>query len=250
MASYTQISPNMWIEEDSCFGNYSKAVVYGLMRSVDDFFSDTLELTPFSSTPCIVSYNHTLDVPMCCHNGDFHHIYLRCTGDYWCQWVFQFAHEYCHHLIGGKMSGEISGLIWFEESVCELSSMYHLQNLGHLREHIPEALPRRYAPSFLDYLENRISCGAEYYSEISHQGFLRKWGSHLQEPKYDRKMYSAIASQMLPLFLENPHLWKIILHFGDMRRWHSLDELFLNLRNHATQDYSDSLEKLRFLLLS
>ena len=53
---------------------------------------------------------------------------------------------------------------------------------------------------------------------------------------------------MLPLFLENTHLWKIILHFGDMRSWNSLEELFAYLRETADDSYSVSLDKLYNLL--
>lgn len=250
MSVYIPISPNMWIEKDSCFGNYSKEVVHGLMRSVDENFSDALGFLPFSSTQCIISYNHALEFPMCCREGDYHHIYLRCSGDYWCQWMLQFAHEYCHHLIDGELTGDISGLIWFEECVCELSSMYHLQNLGLLRGHIPESLPRHYAPSVRNYLDERMTVNPELAEEANHPGFLYRWGTLLREPKYQRLHYRAIAARMLHLFVENPHLWKIILHFGDMRRWKSLEELFQHLRQNATADYHDSLEELHLLLLS
>ena len=249
MAVYIQISPNMWIEEDPCFEDYSRTFVHGMLCSVDVNFSDALGVKPFSSTPCIISYNHALDTPICCHEGDFHHIYLRCRGDYWCQWLYQFAHEYCHHLIGGEMSGEIRGLLWFEESVCEMSSMYHLGNLAFLRGYIPELFPLHYVRSVQDYLEDVLSRSNELASEASNPGFLYKWESLLREPKYHRTHYSAIAVRMLPLFVENPHLWKIILNFGNIRQWESLESLFDHLMRHATLDYQDSLSRLHNLLL-
>ena len=250
MPVFLQISPNMCIEKDPCFGNYSKDVVHGLMRYVDENFSDALGLKPFSSVNCIISYNHALDVPMCCREGNFHHIYLHCSDNYWCQWLFQFAHEYCHHLIGGRMTGEISGLLWFEECVCELSSMYHLHSLSSLQGHVPESFPRRYAPEVRSYLEERTDIGKPYSSETANPGFLYGWKALLQEPQYHRTHYAAIAERMLPLFVENPRLWKIILYFDDMRKWKDVSGLLDHLECHADSDYKVSLSNLRRLLLN
>ena len=251
MGMFISISPNMKFEMDPAFKNFNEEVVFDLFRLVDENFSRALETVPYSSIPCIISFNHFGNYPMCCCNGDFHHIYLHCDGNYWCQWMFQFAHEYCHHLIGGQLSGDILGLIWFEECVCELSSMYHLHNLSlcygtsrqeHLQHYSP--LVRNYLDECMQQVDSVIA------AEVNHPGFLHKWETLLQEQKYHREHYRAIAAKMLPLFLENPHLWKIILHFGDMCRWHSLENLFSYLHRNATPDYSGSLEKLRLLLFS
>lgn len=62
--------------------------------------------------------------PMCCATSDsnIHVIKLNTEGNLWCQWVYQFAHEYCHHIIDGGLTGETSGLIWLEESICHVAS--------------------------------------------------------------------------------------------------------------------------------
>ena len=250
MAVCVKISPNMWVEKDPSFGDYSQDVVYGLMRYVDTNFSEALGMEAFSSRTCVISYNHAGDYPMCCRGDGVHHIFLRCGGDYWCQWIFQFAHEYCHHLIGGEMSGDITGLVWFEECVCELSSMYHLHSLCSLRGHVPESFPCHYTPKVRSYLENRAGPGNPYASETANPGFLYGWDTLLQEPLYHRAHYAAIAARMLPLFVENPCLWKIILHFGDMRKWKGVSGLFDHLERHAGPDYGDSLSGLRRLLLN
>lgn len=51
------------------------------------------------------------------------------------------------------------------------------------------------------------------------------------------------------VFEENNHLWKIILHFGDMRKWDSLEDLFDHLLHTSDDSYSVSLRKLYNLLL-
>ena len=250
MEAFIPVSPNMVFEPNPAFGNFDNGIIFGLFRLVDENFSKALEKNPYSSKPCIISYNHFLDMPMCCREGDCHHIYLRCESNFWCQWMFQFAHEYCHHLIDGELTGDISGLIWFEECVCELSSMYHLRNLALYFATSSQEHLLRYAPSVHNYLGGLMDVEMELVSETTHPGILHRWGTLLQEPKYHRLHYRAIAARMFPLFVENPHLWKIILHFGDMRQWESPDELFQHLRQNATADYAHSLEKLHLLLLS
>lgn len=250
MKNLISISPNMKFEMDPLFGHFNEDVVFDMFCFVDKSLSEALEIHPFTSTSCIILYNHFGDYPMCCKYKNFHYIYLCCRENYWCQWMLQFAHEYCHHLIGGLQSGGILGLIWFEECVCELSSMYHLNNLSRYYDVSHQANLRLYSPSVRNYLDERMTVDSEIVSEVNHPGFMYRLETLLQEPKYHREHYRAIAAKMLPFFLENPHLWKIILHFGDMCRWHSLEELFQHLRRNATPDYSDSLEKLHSLFFS
>lgn len=248
MNTLIKISPNMLFLNHPSFGNFNSEIVFGLFKHVDIGFSKSLGLDPFSSTPCIISYNLSMDCPMCCKEGFFHYILLCCSDNYWCQWLFQFAHEYCHHLIDGDFSGELKGLMWFEESVCELSSMYHLHNLALDWECSGQELKTRFAPSVRDYLNRLLD--NPLLEETCHPGFLHGWANLLQGDQYQRPHYRAIAARMLPLFVENPHLWKVILHFGDMRRWVSLEELFFHLENKLSPDHSGALLKLRDLLLS
>lgn len=244
------ISPNMSFVLDPAFGTFDMGIVAEIFQLVDINFSKTLEVSPFSSKHCRISYNHSGDFPMCCQEEEFHHIYLRCKDNYWCQWMLQFAHEYCHHLINGNLSGQISGLIWFEECICELSSMYHLHSLALHYKASPIANIQRYAISVHDYLDKRMKVEQNIASDVILPGFLSKWAPLLQEQEYHREHYRAIAARIFPLFIENPCLWKIILHFGDMRNWHTLEELFQHLSLNVTPDYSESLEKLRLLLLT
>ena len=121
---FHQFAPNLFISEDQSFRNYRSDVVYDLLRFIDIDFSKCLGFSPFKTCNCFILYHP--DHPVCSSSEIGHRIYLHTYQNYWCKWVYQFAHEYCHHLINGRLSGEISGLIWLEETICELSSMFHL----------------------------------------------------------------------------------------------------------------------------
>lgn len=134
-------------------------------------------------------------------------------------------------------------------AVCELASMYNLNSLFRIWSQYPQSVQRHYAPSFQDYLNDLLAENPELYASTLHPKFLQSWDSLLRENVYHRDHYNAIAARMFPLFLENPYLWKMILHIGDSRQWNSLEELFAHLERNADDSYSDSLIQLKNLLI-
>lgn len=46
----------------------------------------------FSTRQCVIV--PAGDVPMCAKVGEQHFIFLKTKDNHWCQWVYQFAHEY------------------------------------------------------------------------------------------------------------------------------------------------------------
>lgn len=251
MPNHTPISPNMRLVLDFGFGHIDVPIIADILRSVDIELSNAIQATPFSSKPCLVSYSYAMDGPMCCNEGESHHIYLRTGNGYWAQWYYQFAHEYCHHLIDGALSGEVTGLIWFEETICELSSMYNLQRAAEswTLSHNPTKVC--FVPALRSYLDNLLlqeetnKCAAIPCKTIGAPlEYLSK------ERQYHRDLYRCFATMLFPLFLSNPRLWKIILHFGDMRGWNSLEELFGHLERTSSDDYRDSLLQMENLLFS
>ena len=248
MGTFKQIAPNLFITNDSSFGNYMPDIVYNLLMTVDVNFSQCLEITPFSSCNCYI--HHHDNKPMCCNIPPNHLIFLSVIENRWSQWIYQFAHEYCHHLINGKLSGEISGLIWFEETICELASMYHIHLFYTRWKSSTNPVKLHYAPAHLDYLNYLLTENLQLRTLAAHSGCIRSWDSLLSESQHHRDHYNAIAANMFPFFVANPNLWKIILHFGDMRKWNNLVELFEHLYQTADDSYLHSLPDLEKLLLS
>ena len=158
--------------------------------------------------------------------------------------MYQFAHEYCHHLINGTLSGEWSDLMWFEETICELSSLYNMNKMiGFCMTNGLQV----YAPSVEGYLNNLLSKNKDTYCLSVDCGWYRQFEDSLKVKQYQRDLYNAIAVMMYPLFIENPRLWKMILNIGDIRSWTSLEDLFSHLEATADDSYRDSLSWLRRL---
>ena len=226
------------------FGEFNFDIVCDLLRHVDIWLSEASGQESFSSRK--VAIVHGNDTPMCCKGGPIHLILLTTKGNYWCQWVYQFGHEYCHHLIDGELTGKVDGLIWFEETVCELSSMYCLGKMITFCNHHTNPYLRRFAPSVQGYLDDLLRRGED---EVPPHLSIERNLHLLSQPVLHRDIYHSIARQALPLFVECPSLWKIILHFGDMHGRQSLTHLFDYLKEEADTTYADALLRLRMLLL-
>lgn len=238
-----KISANLYVAGDPNFGDFDKDIVFRLLQQVQIDFSNWIGTSVFLTSDCFIFYKDIC--PTIYSFGDNeHHIRLHVKGNDWWRWVYQFAHEYCHHLINGKMTGEISGLVWFEETICDLSAIFHLNRLIALCDvfQIDNLIQyKNYARACLVVNQGQAQDNCREY--------LKQHLNQLEEPVYHRDIYSNLSSTMFPLFEENNHLWKIISHFGDMRSWSSLEDLFVHLRNTADDSYSVSLNKLHDMLL-
>lgn len=231
---------NIILTENTAFGNTDYDVVRALLYMVDNNMMEAIGQPYFSTKQCIVV--PTEDVPMCAKVGEQHFIFLKTTNNHWCQWVYQFAHEYCHHLIDGSLSGKWADMLWFEETICELSSLYNLNRM--IKFCMMNGL-QGYAPSVDEYLRNLLTKNKDTYRLCADGGWYKQYEDSLRVKQYQRDLYNAIAVMMYPLFMENPRLWKMIMNIGDIRSWSSLDDLFTHLEANADDSYRDLLRRLR-----
>ncbi|MFR3549505.1 MAG: hypothetical protein ACLTTW_04355 [Coprobacter sp.] len=123
MSALSNIASNLFMPIDDVFGIYNREIVHGLLVNIQNDFALSLEKSVDMSTLCMIEYRP--GVPQCSKIPNGHLIFLSTQGDEWWRWVYQFSHEYCHSLINGTCTGEISGLIWFEETMCHLASIYN-----------------------------------------------------------------------------------------------------------------------------
>ena len=235
-----KMATNIILTENTAFGNTHFDVVRALLYMVDNNMMEAIGKPYFSTKQCVVV--PTEDVPMCVDAGERHIIFLATKDDLWCQWVYQFSHEYCHHLIDGSLSGEWSDLLWFEETICELSSLY---NLNKMISYCANNGLLGYVPSVINYLGNLLTKKNSAYKLSTEGGWYKQYEVLLKKEGYKRELYNAIAVLMYPLFVDAPNLWKLILNIGDIRSWISLDELFNHLEANADESYSESLGKMR-----
>ena len=139
----------------------------------------------------------------------------------WSQYAFQFVHEFCHVLID-PFSWHPGPNSWFEESVCELASVFVLRRMSEQWTTDP---PYRnwssYSSSLVDYANQRLSapqrtlpdsiCLSEWLS--ANEGDLRQ-GPELaaaeQWATERRDKMAVIAYALLPLFEKQPEAWNAV----------------------------------------
>lgn len=255
-----KISPTIEIIEEG-FGDFNKEVVPLLLRSVEEFFHG--EGIVSEKRVCV---KKSLNGPMCCATIDEnrHIILLDTEGNYWCQWVYQFAHEYCHHIIDGGLNGETSGLKWLEESICHVASYVCLDFFERRRVVVDNLYLQGYAQSVILYLRDLLSFeGHQLYDpylpdlnnplrkEQVPQEQMRPIYPYIESRSgvlattYSLEDYKAMAKMLFPHFYNNPKLWRILPNLGDTREWNSLQEVFDHLQKMADDEYNESLVGLK-----
>ena len=136
-------------------------------------------------------------------------IRISARDTYWCQYVYQFSHELCHVMTNFDRHREHKHK-WFEESLCELASLFVLHRLATVwKEHPPAEIidAVEFAPHFRTYTDDT----AAKYPRIC-SGDSQKWLSEnidsLEAYPYERKLNGTIAVLLLDRFIEDPSLWR------------------------------------------
>lgn len=257
-----RVSNNIYLVSEG-FGLLDIKVATCLLRSVDLFFSTTIGIKPFSTKKVIVAHHHASRPNCCSLNDDTNLIHLTTVDNYWCQLVYQFAHEYCHHLIDGELSGTTEGMKWFEEALCHVSSVANLINMVRVCSNSPLWNLKDFTPEVIDYIEN--------LQGIIHSDIIRACLPSISNPfnytvipqsqiisiknylideaeilanTYSDEHYFYVCRALYPHFHNNPNLWKIIPHIGDSGAWISLNDLYKHLLANADNSYRESLSEM------
>ena len=144
-------------------------------------------------------------------------IRISARDTYWCQYVYQFSHELCHVITGFDRFKEHPHK-WFEESLCELASLFVLHRLAEVwaeepPPHISEA--SEFAPNHAIYAEGM----EEKYRAppgIALPGWLAANIGTLGADPLRRHLNGVVAVALLDRFRRDPTLWRDCL---SLNRW-------------------------------
>jgi len=146
-----------------------------------------------SSSP-IVLYKRT-------KNGELQ-IKLNTKDRFWCQYVFQFAHELGHVLCGFKKGNPSNQ--WFEESLCEAASLYALKRLSiQWSVSPPYQNWKDYAPEFLKYRNQRIK-NSQFPNDFQLPVWWKKNSNTLSKNHALRKQNLWVAVKLLGIIEQKP----------------------------------------------
>ncbi|MDD9986255.1 MAG: hypothetical protein OXQ31_08305 [Spirochaetaceae bacterium] len=134
---------------------------------------------------------------------------------YWSQYVYQFSHEFCHVMTNfDRHKGHKHR--WFDESLCELASLFVLHRLAELwKAQPPAAIPD--AAGFAFNHHTYAERTAARYPRISRDR-LPEWLAgnlpRLEANPYERDLCGTVAVALLDSFHADPALWRDCAHLN------------------------------------
>lgn len=167
-------------------------------------------------------------------------IYLSANNRFWCQYAYQFSHEYCHFLIFKPVCKNIR---WLEETICEMASLFILPRISKTWNiNPPYESWRSYAPQFSLYCQ-RASLENTTHNLLNNDSLL----NYLAEDCYDRKINRYIANELLPLFDSNPKLWNIVFELPKVPRGLPFYDSLLYLKRNTPPDLDYGIDNIALL---
>lgn len=142
-------------------------------------------------------------------------IRLSARDRYWSQYVYQFSHELCHVMTNfDRHKGHKHR--WFDESLCELASLFVLHRLAELwKAQPPEAIPDAagFAPNHHTYAE-RIEARSPRISRDRLPDWFTEAVPRLEANPYERYLCGTVAVALLDSFHADPALWRDCVHLN------------------------------------
>ncbi|MDB6071134.1 MAG: hypothetical protein JWL81_2305 [Verrucomicrobiales bacterium] len=132
------------------------------------------------------------------------------TTDYlWCQYTYQFSHEFCHILCGFREQAGNRNR-WFEETLCEAASLFVLRRLSDVWvESAPYQGGREYAPEFRRYAQTVMDSRSQVGNGRLGNFYLKNRKTLESTPR-DRSLNGAMALPLLELLEGSPQSWEAV----------------------------------------
>jgi len=151
-------------------------------------------------------------------SGGEYTVKLDVEGAYWCQFAYQFAHEFCHILTNYSDKAPRENK-WFDESLCEAASMYAVKQMSETwKTSPPYPNWKGYSAALAKYARNIRQKASD---EVPPGGTLADWYSRneakLRKDPYQRDKNRLVAKHLLRLLEKSPGHWEAVgyLNLGD-----------------------------------
>jgi len=140
-----------------------------------------------------------------------HIVRLDIEGTYWCQFAYQFAHEFCHILTNYSPEDSEKNK-WFCESLCEMASLYAIRRMAETWQTAP---PYPHWKSFSRHLgtyteEARIKPAQRLKAGATLGPWYRRNAGALRKDACLRDKNKVAASALLTLVEADPSAWRSV----------------------------------------
>lgn len=168
-------------------------------------------------------------------NGEIR-VKLASEGTLWAQYSFQFAHELGH--IVCRYDPDEHSNKWFEESVCEMASLFVLRRMAvSWEKNPPFSHWADYRKSLKSYADDRLKKSA-LPPDQSLAAWYAERAEAFRKNATQRENNLVIAAALLPYFEEKPERWRAFwfLNVEKMTPAHGVEEYFAAWRKNCPEE--------------
>lgn len=176
--------------------------------------------------------------------GNEYIVHLDTGKTFWAQYAFQFSHELCH--IYCRYDEDQHGNDWFEESVCEMASLFVLRKMSESwKSDPPFDHWKDFAPRLADYAEDRLQD-----SRLKEGQTLADWyqmhRTELHGSTKKRALNQVVAGELLPLFEAAPEHWEAVwyLNAAQTDQPQACERYLADWREHAPEQHRDFIRQV------
>ena len=196
-------APPLLIIANGNWGATSLRTVHAVLKSAFDVLLDAFGKLP--DAPIRVA--RWSQDPRVFYDYRPYEIRISAHDTYWCQYAYQFSHELCHVMTNFDRHKEHKHK-WFEESLCELASLFVLHRLATVwKAHPPAEIAGavEFAPHFRAYADDVGNVQVDRH-DLPH--WLTEHIDTLEANPFNRELNRTLAVALLDRFLEDPSLWR------------------------------------------
>jgi len=135
---------------------------------------------------------------------------LTPDGRYWCQFAYQFAHEFCH-ILANYSHKTARANKWFEESICEMASIYALRRMAvSWKTKAPYDRWKDYAEDIQAYADDLQKAEDKLPEDKTLAAWYKENSASLRKTPWLRDKNRIVANGLLGLFEAGPGGWAAI----------------------------------------
>ncbi len=139
---------------------------------------------------------------------------LTPDGQYWCQFAYQFSHEFCHILANYSHKTPRANK-WFEESLCEMASIYALKRMAVAwKTHPPYERWKDYSKDIEAYADDLQKAEDKLPKGKTLASWYKENSAALRRTPWLRAKNRIAANSMLTLFESNPSGWAAVSYLN------------------------------------
>lgn len=206
---------------------------------VDDVLEVFNQFAPIPLERQMIITKWDRDYPM--YSNDHKNIYLcPASPSNWAQITYQLSHELCHFFIYDGI--KIQNYKWFEETLCELSSLFFLKQMSKYWNASISLQKKSYHSAFESYFNSAI-LDVEKVS-LTEAGKDSALANYLANHDVDRLKNRYFAVKLLPIFEKSNALWKSVPDIATITEASDFRRFLLEWKKIANPEAKKTIQKI------